>query len=61
MRAVKRGPGRPPKPDGTAKVGMFTLRLSEDERDEIEAAAARAGKPVSQWARETLLASALTR
>lgn len=55
MSAAKRAPGRPPKPEGTAKVGMFTLRLSEDERLAIEAAAERAGKSVSQWARDALV------
>lgn len=43
---------------GTAKVGVFTLRLSAEERASIEAAAERAGKPVTQWAREAVLAAA---
>lgn len=53
----KRGPGRPPKATGTAKVGVFAIRLSAEDRAAIEAAAARAGKPVTQWAREALLAA----
>ena len=60
MSAVaKRGPGRPAFPNGKAKTGVFAIRLSEDERDAIDAAAARAGMPVTQWAREALLAAAL--
>jgi len=49
--------GRPPLGD-RAKGIVFTIRMSADERDEIVAAAERDGKPVTQWARETLLASA---
>lgn len=56
----KRGPGRPPLKNGTAKVGMFTLRLSAEERAAVIAAAERAGKPVTQWAREALLAAAVS-
>ena len=47
--------GRPPLGD-KAKAIVFTIRMSEAERDEIVAAAERAGKPVTQWAREKLLA-----
>lgn len=43
---------------GTAKVGMFTLRLSAEERAAVIAAAERAGKPVTQWAREAVLEAA---
>ncbi len=54
----KRGRGRPPLAEGGARDVVFTLRLAEAERDELVAAAERAGKPVTQWARETLLAAA---
>lgn len=37
---------------------MFTLKMSEAERAKIRAAAERAGKPVTQWARNILLAAA---
>lgn len=47
--------GRPPLADGKAKQIVFTLRLSPEERDALTAAAARAGKPVTQWARAALL------
>jgi hypothetical protein len=59
VKRAKRGPGRPAFKEGTARTGVFTLKLSDDERAAIEAAAGRAGKLVTQWAREALLASAL--
>ena len=57
MSAAKRGPGRPSFAEGTAKTGVFAIRLSSEERAVIAAAAERAGKPVTQWAREVLLAA----
>ena len=51
--------GRPPLAEGRAKEIIFTMRLSSEERDAIVVAAERAGKPVRQWARETLLAGTL--
>ena len=57
MRADKRvGPGRPAFAEGTARTGVFTIRLSDEERAAIVAAAESVGKPVRQWAREALLA-----
>ncbi len=50
--------GRPPLPDGEARSVVFTLRLTDSERDAIVSAAARAGTPATRWARETILASA---
>lgn len=47
--------GRPPLAEGKAKAIVFTLRITEAERAEFDAAAARAGKPVTQWARDRLL------
>jgi hypothetical protein len=47
--------GRPPLAEGTARRAVFSMKLSEDERVEIDAAAKRAGKPVTQWAREAML------
>lgn len=44
-------------PSGKAKVGMFAIRLSEEERAALQAAADRAGKPVTQWARDVLLSA----
>jgi hypothetical protein len=56
--AKKRGPGRPAFAEGTAKTAVFAIRLSDDERAAIDSAADRASKPVTQWAREALLAAA---
>ncbi len=54
----KRGPGRPAFAEGTARTGVFTIRLSDEERAAIEAAAKRDGKHITQWARDALLAAA---
>lgn len=63
MSAAKklRGPGRPALPKGTAKVGMFAVRLSAEARAAIDAAAERAGVPVTQWARDALMRAAVER
>ena len=58
MSGERKGPGRPAFRDGTARTGVFTLKLSDEERAAINAAAKRSGKSVSQWAREALLLSA---
>ncbi len=60
MSARKREPriGRPPLREGSAHTSVFSLKLSSEERSAIEAAADRAGKPVSQWAREAMLSVA---
>jgi hypothetical protein len=50
--------GRPPLAEGTARTTVFALKLSENERAEIDAAAERAGVPVTQWARAILLGKA---
>lgn len=50
--------GRPPLPIGSAREVVFTLRISDAEREVIAAAAERAGKVPAQWAREMLLACA---
>lgn len=50
--------GRPTLPEGTARTQVFALKLSADERAAIDAAAERVGKPVTQWARDVLLARA---
>jgi hypothetical protein len=51
--------GRPALGDGLARVPAFTVRLSEGERAAVYAAAEKAGKPVTQWAREAIVAAAL--
>ena len=50
--------GRPPLPKGEARETVFTLRVTEAERAAFVEAAERAGKPVTAWARETLLGQA---
>ena len=50
--------GRPALPPGEAKGSVFTLRLSVEERAELDEIAERLGEPVSQWARDVLLAAA---
>ena len=57
MSEHRRGAGRPPFPGGTAKTRMFAIRMTSSEHAAIEAAASRVGKPVTQWARERLLAA----
>lgn len=54
MSATKARMGRPPLGD-RARAAIFTLRLSAEERDALDAAAERAGKPVTKWARDALL------
>ena len=53
-----RGPGRPAMAEGTAHTSVFSLKHNAEERETIDAAAERAGKPLSRWAREILLAAA---
>ena len=54
MAATKRM-GRPPKPKGEAKEETLTLRVTKAERQAVEAAAARADLPVSEWARRAIV------
>jgi hypothetical protein len=50
--------GRPPLPEGMVRE-TFTLRITAAEREAFVRAAERAGKPVTQWAREALLGLAM--
>src|SRR5690348_10797301 len=54
MESKKKRPGRPPKPPGETKPGVFQIRLSDDERGEFQYAAERAGLPLAQWMRDRL-------
>lgn len=45
-------------PHGKAKGIMFAVRLTEAQRTAVDAAAARAGKAVSEWARQALVMAA---
>lgn len=56
--AQKARMGRPPLAEEDVRDVFFKIRISPKERDEITAAAERDGKPVTQWAREILLATA---
>jgi len=50
--------GRPPKNAEERKELMFCVRLTAEERQVIEDAAASAGLPASQWARRLLINAA---
>ncbi len=50
--------GRPLLGEDAMSV-VFTLRLTEKERDALVKSAEREGKPVTAWARETLLAATI--
>lgn len=50
--------GRPTIEPATRKKTILTLRVSEAECEEIEAAATKQGSKPSSWARETLLQAA---
>ena len=43
--------GRPAKPKAEVKAETLTLRLTRAERKAADAAAKRAGLPLSEWAR----------
>lgn len=52
MDKPKRGKGRPPL---EAKEDLWlTVRIGEERRDRYTVAAARAGKKLSAWVKETL-------
>lgn len=50
--------GRPPLPDDQRKGHMFRIRMTQDERDEIDRAAKAHGESASEWARVLLLKTA---
>lgn len=58
MSARRRGPGRPRKKPRDARGAVFSTCLTPAERDVVKAAAERAGKTASTWARDVLLAAA---
>lgn len=49
--------GRPPIAKKERKATLLSVRLTEDERREVERAAKAAGVGLSEWARRTLLAA----
>lgn len=56
MTAKKKRPvGRPKLPKGQERSDVLTLRLTPAERARIEQEAKRAGRGLSEWARDRLL------
>jgi len=55
MPRKKRPRGRPKLPRGQDRGEVLTLRLRPNERERLENAAQKAGKPLSAWARDVLL------
>lgn len=53
---MKRKRGRPKLPKHKARK-VFPLRVSDEERANMERAAKRAGKKLSEWARDRLLSA----
>ena len=52
--------GRPPIARKERKATLLSVRLTEDERRDVERAAKAAGVGLSEWARRVLIASAGT-
>ncbi|HWA71546.1 MAG TPA: toxin-antitoxin system HicB family antitoxin [Polyangiaceae bacterium] len=50
--------GRPRKPPGEKKSGRIEIRVTEAEHAAMEAAAARAELPLSEWLRDVALKAA---
>lgn len=50
--------GRPRKPASESKSYMLRIRMTEDDRALLEAAAKSAGEETSTWARDELVALA---
>ena len=54
--------GRPKLPSAKRKAGRIELRVTEAEREAMEAAAERAGKTLSEWLRDLAVkAASITR
>jgi predicted HicB family RNase H-like nuclease len=50
--------GRPPLAKKERKATLLSVRLTEEERREVERAAKAAGVGLSEWARRVLLSAA---
>lgn len=50
--------GRPKLPDNEARKTVFPLRMTDSEHKLLTKAAAKAGLPLSEWARNHLLSKA---
>jgi hypothetical protein len=55
MATKKPARGRPPKAAGEKHSDAILLKLTPAQRKELERVAKAAGKPLSTWARETLI------
>lgn len=53
----RRGPGRPALPKADRRAAIFSVRLSPEERGQVEAAAQALGLKAAAWARLALLDS----
>lgn len=53
----RRGPGRPSLPTRERKATIFSVRLSTEEREQLERAAQSAGLKAAAWARLALLSA----
>ena len=51
----RRGPGRPALPTTERKGAIFSVRLSPEEREQVERAAMAMGLKAAAWARLVLL------
>ena len=52
---MKRPPGRPRLPEGSAKTGMLAVRLSSDGRHALKELAKAADAPVTSFARDVIV------
>jgi len=55
---VKRGSGRPRFPKGEAKAAIVNIRLTLDEKRELDETVQRLGLSLSEWARQILIEAA---
>jgi predicted DNA binding CopG/RHH family protein len=52
---MKKKAGRPPKPDADKRGHVITVRLSTEEKNQIDTKVTRSGLNQSEWARQQLL------
>jgi hypothetical protein len=53
--------GRPKKPEVKVRKNVLRIRLTEDERAQLDQTAAREAAETSTWARDVLLREAMKR
>lgn len=54
MSESRKRMGRPALPEGDARTRVFSVRITDVERKEIDKAAAIAGESAGDWARRVL-------